>query len=114
MSVRQCWIVSGKTGEFGDAQSWMVRAFTRREEAEAFAAVGNDWLKERGLHHGLHYPGEPWLTEDKAVRRACTAWGDDGKVRPEWDPQLEADRLTGSEYVVLGPVPLVDGEGPSC
>lgn len=100
MSARQCWIVSGSTGEYSDACDWSVRVFTRREDADAFAAMANAWLRELHMHRddegGAGVTDKRWEIQDSP---------------PEWDPALRI-QYTGAAYVVYGPVPLVDEVSP--
>lgn len=91
--TRQCWIVSGSTGEYSDARDWGVRVFTVREDADAFAAVANDWLRERSLHRSSD-PLAEYEEREAAVESP-----------PEWDSGLRVN-YTGTAYCVVGPVPL--------
>lgn len=91
---RQCWIVTGVTGEGGGQVVWPVRVFLRLEEAEVFVAMANDWLKNWRI------AGSSGMWE-----RFESKW-----VSPEWDPDLKVDPLTGATYTVSVALPLVGDE----
>lgn len=82
-----CWIVCGRTAWSGslaseyDELTWIVRAFERQEDAEAFFGMANKWLQERELHivKTDHQPVKP----------------------PEWDPDLRV--FDSAYYFITGP-----------
>lgn len=91
----QVWIVMGRTGEYEDRCDWLVRAFSIAREAEDFAAVANDWLRENSMHE-----------DDRGALN--DARYDDATFKPPFDPKFRCD-YTGTAYFVAEPVALDAG-----
>lgn len=83
-------IVMGRTGEYGDANEWLVRAWGEKADADALAARLNSWCEEHKFAQST-----PKLE----------AW--DGAERPTEDPKFSC-QYTGTSYSVtevpFGPV----------
>lgn len=88
--------VFGRTGEFSDAQKWLVALFTTEKSAEAAA----DSLNAVAKSHNIHYDQPvrmPWR-RDSAGLLALREAGDE-------DVSLD---YTGVEYVHAGPYRLLN------
>lgn len=78
------FIVVGETGEYSDAQWWLVRAFDERGPAESFCKVLNDWLCENEISTAFD------SKIDHRKRRS---------LKCPHDPQFQLD-YTGANYYV--------------
>lgn len=91
--------VFGRTGEFSDAQEWLVALFTTEKSAEAAA----DSLNAVAKSHNIHYDDQPWRRASRRRRDSAGLLA----LREAGDEGVSLD-YTGVEYVHAGPYRLLN------
>lgn len=71
------YIVTGQSGSYDSNSEWMVRAFSKEEDADAWFEKCSDWVEQNGLGSNSRKnfmsktdpnPYDPYMNQDGTVR----------------------------------------------